>query len=176
MCVAIYFQYITGCRPWEAAWVALHKGLRATTYIDLEQIYPTTVFMPLAATKTAWDYEWFIRKNQDWFVKILRQHKPPHIEQKLLAKQLDWWHNKVVRSAKQVLGMDGKVSICFRSVRRTHANEWYFYKTKCEAMNLEYIPNPLQHVSDRTISHYLDVVSNRKLKARHDMAQRAFFY
>ena len=87
--LAIYFLYITGCRPWEAAWVALHGGLRPTPYEILQEAYPMTVFMPQEATKTARAYEWFLRKNQDWFVKILTQNKPPDIDQKLLTKQLD---------------------------------------------------------------------------------------
>ena len=127
--------------------------------------------MPKEATKTARAYEWFLRKNQDWFVKILTQNKPPDIDQKLLTKQLDWWHVKMVRAAKQVCGVVVKQSLCFRSVRRTHANEWHFYNMKCEALDFQAIPNPLQHASERTIEHYLDKMANPGLKVRDVLAR-----
>ena len=57
-----------------------------------------------------------------------------------------------------------KKSLDFRSARRFHANSWLNYYEKCAELDLEPLPNPLQHTGIKTMmDHYVDKKPRKSL-------------
>ena len=89
-----------------------------------------------------------------------------------MTPKLRWFHTALIQKDLMMINQrsaDG-FSLCFRSIRRYHANHWYSYYERCLQLGVEPIPNPLQHFGTKTMKqHYIDVVKNTMMKERQKL-------
>ena len=86
--LAVQFISITGCRPFEAAWVAT-KGIVTENKVKYEFIdYAYTIDMPLEETKTKTNrpYYWLIEKRFKYFIQALRNAYKPYSVDELYSR------------------------------------------------------------------------------------------
>ena len=89
--LAVTFNAITGCRPKEAAWVAVF-GKPKKNYVKYEGfIHPYKIVMPSREikTKTGRPYTWLIEKKYEYFAKALALAKKP-LSFKLMQNRLHY--------------------------------------------------------------------------------------
>ena len=58
--VAIYFIFLTGCRPQEAAYIVHHKNVRKNPYYDFADRAAFIAETPADFNKTDRDYVWLV--------------------------------------------------------------------------------------------------------------------
>ena len=128
--------------------------------------------MPKKETKTGIDYEWFIHKRYKWFINALLGLKKENLKKEDMTPKLRWFHTAIIQKDLMMIkecAADG-FSLCFRSIRRYHANHWYLYYERCLQLGVEPIPNPLQHNGTKTMQlHYIDVMKNTTMKERQKL-------
>ena len=162
------FHAITGCRPWEAAWVATN-GKVSENKVKYDGFdFTHQVDMPLeeVKTKTNRDYYWLIERKHEYLVSALSSAC-----KRFTADQL---YSRVPYAFKvavgEVTGLPPEaVKYSMRDTRCTVATVYMEMKAECLVRGVDPPPNPLQHVSDKvTREHY----AARGADDRHKAKQR----
>ena len=170
--LGLYFLYITGARPNEAAYVALTRRAIVNPYTELNKKYPWVIRMPKKETKTGVDYEWYIHRRHEFFIDALCKLKREPFDKTDFIPKLRWFHKALIQKDVTLNNSykDDGHSLTFRSVRRYHANCWYKYYQHCKAQKVEPVPNPLQHDGTATmIAHYIDAFKKTKMMKRQEL-------
>ena len=167
--IGLLFLYITGCRPTEAAWVAMARSADLVEYDELKSQYSHVIIMPKKETKTGIDYVWYIDHKYARFVDALTSLKMEHFTRKQMVDRMRHTHDRFIKhdaSLSTQRGADGH-SLTFRSIRRQHGTAWLQYYERCQVEGTEPMPNPLQHTSTTTIRrHYIDAVTENMMETR----------
>ena len=68
--LALYFVFLTGCRPQEAAYVVHHKKVRQNPYYDFADRAAFIAETPADFNKTDRDYVWLVPLYDEVFVAL----------------------------------------------------------------------------------------------------------
>lgn len=147
--LALYFVFLTGCRPQEAAYVVHHKKVRQNPYYDFADRAAFIAETPADFNKTDRDYVWLVPLYDEVFV-ALEEHfsflpDSPFKDALDLCGKLDYWFNKTMKDAKLPLRNEKGQKFTMRSIRCYRATEWVRECAECKVLKQLEPPNPLQH-------------------------------